>query len=376
MNPLRQLENHGQSVWLDFTSRSFVENGELRKLIAEDGVSGVTSNPAIFAEAIGQGTDYDDIIRQAAERRVTPRDAFEEIVVADIQAVADDLRETFERTHGRDGYVSLEVSPDLARDAEGSVAQANELWGRVDRPNLFIKIPGTVAGLTAIRQLTAQGINVNVTLLFGFSRYLQVVEAYLAGLEERLLAGRSVRWVRSVASFFLSRIDVLVDKKLEEIARIDPARASAAQALHGQTAIACAKQAYQAFREIHIDRRFQRLAASGAESQRLLWASTGTKNPAERDVRYVEALIGPDTISTMPRKTLEAFRDHGDPTPRLQEGLDKAQATIAALAKVGIDLEAVSRELEAEGVKKFAEPYGQLLGSLERKMSASAPSGR
>jgi transaldolase len=375
MNRLRQLATQGQSIWLDFTRRSFVQNGGLRKLIADDGVTGVTSNPSIFAEAIGEGDEYDAAIRQAAERHFSPQGALEELVLADIRAVADELRSVYTRTRGRDGFVSLEVSPRFAHDTEGSVTEAREFWDRVDRPNLFIKIPATTEGLAAIRQLTAEGINVNITLIFGLTRYRQVVDAYLAGLEERLLAGRDIHAIRSVASFFLSRIDVLVDKKLEEIARTEAAKAEKARALRGKAAIASARLAYQIFREVHADRRFQRLAARGANSQRLLWASTGTKKPEERDVRYLEALIGPDTITTVPPKTLDAFRDHGDPTARLEERLADAHLTLTGLNDVGIDLEAVSQELEDEGVKKFLEPYEKVLGQLEQKLSKFAAAG-
>ncbi len=379
MNRLRQLERHGQSVWLDFTSRSFVTGGELRKLVLEDGVTGVTSNPAIFGEAIVHGVEYDEAIRQAAERHLSAAKAYEEIVVEDIQAVADELRAPFERTEGRDGYVSIEVSPYLAYDTAGSVAQAREYWKRVNRPNLFIKIPATAEGLPAIRELIAEGINVNITLLFGLARYRAVVDAFMTGLEERLAARQPIGRVFSVASFFLSRIDLLVDTQLEEIARTNIARAPQAKALRGKAAIACARQAYQVYRGLHADRTFQQLAASGGNPQRLLWASTGTKTPGERDVRYVEALIGPDTINTMPRKTLDAFRDHGDPTPRLEEELDEARATLRALADVGIDLDAVSRRLEGEGVRKFIKPYDQAQAELDRKLagfSAAASPGR
>ena len=368
MNRLKQITKNGQSIWLDFTRRSFVAGGELRQLITEDGLTGVTSNPAIFDEAISHGDDYDDAIRQAAMRGLPAAEAYEEIVIADIQRVADELHNVFEDTQGSDGYVSLEVSPHLAHDTSGSVAEALELWARVDRPNLFIKIPATEEGLPAIRALIAEGINVNITLLFGLQRYRAVAEAYLAGLEDRLAAGHAIRHVASVASFFLSRIDLLVDPQLEAIARRNDELALRARGLQGKTAIACAKQAYQIYKEVCAGETFGRLAVAGARPQRVLWASTSTKNPRERDVRYVEALIGPVTINTMPLGTLNAFRDHGDPTPRLEENLGEVRTTLDALGEVGVDLEAVSRQLEEEGVRKFIQPFDHLHSELERKL--------
>jgi transaldolase len=351
-----------------------VSGGGLRKLITEDGLTGVTSNPTIFDEAISHGDDYDGAIQHAAERHASHDEAYAEIVIADIQAVADELRPVFDRTHGRDGYVSLEVSPHLAHDTAGSIAQAREFWARTNRPNLFIKIPGTVEGLPVIRHLLAEGINVNVTLLFGLDRYRAVVDAFFGGLEDRLAAGFPIDRVASVASFFLSRIDTAVDPKLKEIGGGHPEHAAAARALQGKTAIPCAKQAYHLYQELHGGRRFRRLVTSGARPQRVLWASTSTKNPQERDVRYVEALIGPDTINTLPLKTLDAFRDHGDPTPRLEEGLGDARATLRELGEMGIDLKRVSQQLEEDGVRKFIETFDHLHSGLERKLTAGSVS--
>jgi transaldolase len=376
MNRLRQLISHGQSIWLDFTRRNFVESGALRKLIDEDGLSGVTSNPDIFAKAFSAGDEYETSIQQAAKRGVPAEEAFEEIAIADIQRVADELRPTYNRLQGRDGFVSMEVSPHLAHDTSGSIRQARDYWGRIDRPNLFIKIPATAEGLPAIRALIAEGINVNITLLFSLTRYRAVAEAWLAGLEDRLKAGGKIDRVASVASFFLSRIDLAVDPKLDEIGRGDPDLAARADALRGKAAIACARQAYQIYREIVTGDRFRKLAAAGARPQRLLWASTSTKRPEERDVRYVEALIGPDTINTLPLKTLEAFRDHGDPTPRLEQGLDDVRATLRGLGEIGIDLEAIGRELEEEGVRKFNEPFDQLHAELRKKLAPGAARSR
>ena len=375
MNRLRQLTSHGQSIWLDFTRRNFVESGALRKLIDEDGLTGVTSNPTIFDEAISRGDEYESAIQHAARRGLPAEEAFEEIAIADIQRVADELRPAFDRTQGRDGYVSFEVSPHLAHQTEASLRQARDFWARVDRPNLFIKIPATSEGLPAIRGLIAEGINVNITLLFSLMRYRAVAEAFLAGLEDRLAAGGALDRVASVASFFLSRIDLLVDPQLEQIGRGSAELAARARALRGKAAIACAKQAYQIYKEIVADGRFRRLAAAGARPQRVLWASTSTKRPEERDVRYVEAIIGPDTINTLPLKTLEAFRHHGDPTPRLEQGLDEVRATLRELGEIGVNLEAAGRQLEEEGMRKFIEPFDHLHAELRRKLGARVPQG-
>lgn len=371
MHRLKQLTASGQSLWLDYIKRSFVAGGELRKLIAEDGLTGVTSNPTIFDDAISRGDEYESAIQHAAQRNKSAEEAYKAIVIADVQSAADELRSVFERTQGRDGYVSLEVSPRLAYDTEGSIAQAREFWERVARPNLFVKIPGTREGLPAIRRSIAAGININVTLLFGLPRYRAVAETYMAGLEDRLAAGQSVAHVASVASFFLSRIDLAVDPKLEDIAERGGELAARARRLRGQAAIASAKQAYQIYKELFGGERFRRLAAAGARPQPVLWGSTSSKNPEERDVRYVEALIGPDTINTMPRKTLDAFRDHGDPTPRLEEDLDGARTVLRELGEIGIDLDAVSQQLEKEGVQKFSTPFEHSLIELERRLAAT-----
>jgi transaldolase len=371
MNRLLQLTAQGQAIWLDFTRRNFVARGALRKLIAEDGLTGVTSNPTIFNEALGAGEEYEPAVQQAAQRGLSAEDAFAEIAIEDIQRVADELRGVFDRSQGRDGYVSFEVSPHLAHETAASLRQAREFWARIARPNLFIKIPATAEGLPAIRTLLAEGINVNITLLFSLRRYRAVAEAFLAGLEDRLAAGGRIDRVASVASFFLSRIDLAVDPQLDRIGQRSAELKGRTQALHGKAAIACAKQAYQIYREIVAGERFRQLAAAGARPQRLLWASTSTKRPEERDVRYVEALIGPDTINTLPLQTLEAFRDHGDPTPCLEQGRDDARATLRELGEVGIDLEAVGRQLEEEGVRKFIEPFDRLHAELRRKLASA-----
>jgi transaldolase len=366
-NPLIKLEAMGQSIWLDFLSRGMLVSGELVSLIQEDGVSGVTSNPTIFEKAIAQSSDYDDAIRKLARSGLPTAEIYEELVVEDIRMTADLLRPVYDRLEGGDGFVSLEVSPHLAHDSAGTLIEARRLWERVDRPNLFIKVPGTWEGLPAIRQLVREGINVNVTLLFGLPRYRAVAEAYLDGLAERAARGLPLERVASVASFFLSRIDVLIDPLLEKIAAEGGDRAPRAAALVGESAIACAKIAREMYREMVGGDRFTTLAARGARPQRLLWASTGTKNPAYSDVKYVEPLIGPDTVNTAPLETIAAYRDHGQPASRLELGTQEAKAVLERLADLGIDLEQVTRQLEDEGVDKFCRPFDSLMQSLERK---------
>lgn len=364
-NPLRRLHDFGQSPWLDFLSRGLIESGELARLIEEDGIAGVTSNPAIFEKAIVASNDYDDAIAELAAEGKNAQEIYEILTVEDVRSAADILRPMYDRTEGRDGYVSLEVNPHLARDTEGTLEEARRLWGKVDRPNLLIKVPATVEGLPAIEQLISEGINVNVTLLFGLPRYREVVEAYIAGLERRAASGSPVRGIASVASFFLSRIDVAIDPLLEEMIAAGGPKAEKARRLRGEVAIACAKVAYEIYRELFGGARFAALAERGARGQRLLWASTGTKNPDYPDTKYVEPLIGPDTVNTMPLETIEAYRDHGDPAPRLQEGLEQAHATLALLAEVGIDLDEVTAQLVEEGIEKFNRPYDKLLATLE-----------
>jgi transaldolase len=370
-NPLLRLEALGQSIWLDFLSRGMLVSGELVALIQEDGVSGVTSNPAIFEKAIGQSSDYDEAIKGLARRGLSALEIYEELVVEDIRMTADLLRPVYERRAGGDGFVSLEVSPHLAHDSAGTLIEARRLWERVDRPNLFIKVPGTWEGLSAIRQLAREGINVNVTLLFGLPRYRAVAEAYLDGLAERAARGLPLERVASVASFFLSRIDVLVDPQLEAIARQGGGAAQEAASLKGECAIACAKVARELYCEIMGGDRFQALAAHGACPQRLLWASTGTKNPDYSDVKYLEPLIGADTVNTAPLETIAAYRDHGQPALRLEQGAQEARHTLERLARLGIDLEAVTQQLEDEGVEKFARPFDSLLQALEHKRLAA-----
>lgn len=370
MNPLKRLQEHGQSVYLDEIRRSWLEDGTLQELIDRDGLRGVTSNPAIFNKAIAQSGDYAAAIAALAARGATVEDAYEDLVVEDIGRAADMFRPTYDGSGGRYGFVSLEVSPEVAHDEEATYAEATHLWRRLGRPNVFIKVPATLAGLGAIRRLIADGVNVNVTLLFGLERYERVIDAYLAGLEDRLARGEGLRGVNSVASFFLSRFDVHVDPLLDAMGT------PAALALRGRAAIAYAKVAYDVFsrRFSEADPRWRRLAGAGARVQRLLWASTGTKDPSYPDTKYVEPLIGPETINTMPLETLNAYRDHGDPATRVTEGLDEAKRVIADLRALGIDLEEVATRLEEEGVEKFVTPFRSLLRTLEGALREAAVS--
>jgi transaldolase len=361
-NPLRRLAALGQSVWLDYIERALLAGGGLERLIREDGISGVTSNPAIFEQAIAQHAEYDAAIAVLARRGASATEIYEALAVEDVCRAADLLGGVYVASGGRDGYVSLEVSPLLAHDTEATVAEAQRLWARVARPNLMIKVPATRAGLTAVEELIGAGINVNVTLLFGVARYREVMEANLAGLERRAATGKSLDRVASVASFFLSRIDSLVDPVLDR----HPAR-EAARGLRGQAAVASARMAYQHFQGCLASSRWQRLAARGARPQRLLWASTSTKDPAYSDVKYVEALIGPDTVNTLPPETVSAYREHGNPSRRLEEEPDAARALPGQLAALGIELDVVSEELERQGVQKFIEPYERLRAMLTRR---------
>lgn len=365
MNPLRKLQEYGQHVYLDELSRRMLEDGSLAQLISRDGINGVTSNPAIFQKAIADSTDYDTEIARLAGDGKSVDAIYEDLVVSDIQAAADAFRAQYDSSGGLSGYVSLEVSPLLAADTDGTLAEARHLWQRLDRPNVFIKVPGTAAGVPAIRQLTAEGINVNVTLLFGIERYREVALAFIEGLEARLEQGLPLAGVESVASFFLSRIDVLIDPQLQELA--DAGKGGASE-LKGKVAIANAQAAWLAYREIFEGERFGRLAAQGARPQRLLWASTGTKDPAYPDTMYVEPLIGNNTINTMPPATLDAYRDHGDPADRLDSGAAAGLEVLAQLKELGIDLDAATAQLETEGVDKFVTPFDSLMQSIRDQL--------
>ncbi len=370
MNALKALPDHGQAVWLDFLSRGFIAKGGLKKLVDEDGLRGVTSNPSIFEHAIGNSTEYDDAIAgMLAEHDRPAGELFERLAMEDIQKATDVLRPVFEATHGADGFVSIEVSPYLATDTKGTIAEARRLWGEIDRKNLMIKVPGTAEGLPAIQELIADGINVNITLLFAQAVYEQVVEAYLAGLEALAAKGGDVAQIASVASFFVSRIDTAVDKLLDEkIARAnDPDEKRRLNALKGKTAVANAKLAYQIYLRKLAGARWQALKSKGAKPQRLLWASTGTKNKAYSDVLYVEELIGPDTVNTMPVATMDAFRDHGKLRNSLEENVAEAQSTLDALARTGISLDAVTTQLVEDGVQLFADAADKLLAAVAKK---------
>jgi transaldolase/glucose-6-phosphate isomerase len=369
-NPVAALRAHGQSVWLDYIRRSLISGGELRRMVEEDGLGGVTSNPAIFEKAIGGSNDYAAAIdAMAAEPGRTAKEAFEVLAVKDIQDAADVLRPVYDRTQARDGYVSLEVSPELAGDTEGTLAEARRLWSRVARPNAMIKVPATPEGVPAIRTLLTEGINVNVTLLFARRAYEEVARAYLEAVEARVARGEDVSRLSSVASFFVSRIDSAVDALLDEKAQAaDGADKARLEGLRGTVAIANAKVAYQSHRRIFAGTRWEALARKGAQVQRVLWASTGTKNPRYRDVLYVEELIGPDTVNTVPPETLAAFRHHGRPRASLEEDVAGAQASLEALHAAGISLDQVTADLLADGLKKFVEPFTKLLGAVERRL--------
>jgi transaldolase len=336
-------------------------------MIKEDGIRGVTSNPAIFQKAIGDSDVYDEHIRKLALEGKGTDEIYRTLVVEDIQRAADLFRPLYDKSDCQHGFVSLEVNPHLAHETEESIREAREYWSLLDRPNVFIKIPATVEGLPAIKRLISDGINVNVTLLFGLPRYREVAEAYISGLEEREARGEPVEHVASVASFFLSRIDVLVDPLLEEKKNGGNRERELAQSIRGQVAIASARKAYQIYLEIFKDERFKRLAGMGASTQRVLWASTSTKNPDYSDIKYVEPLIGPETINTLPEETLSGYRDHGKPAARLEEDKVWSAKVLTTLADLGIDIDEVTQQLEDEGVEKFNKPFDRLMESIEQR---------
>jgi transaldolase len=363
-NPLLKIGTFGQSVWLDSLSRGMLTSGQLRRMIEDDGLRGVTSNPAIFEKAITGSRDYDVALRTLALQGKSAEEMYDTIVVDDVGVAANLFRPLFDRLDGRDGFVSLEVSPRVAHDTQATLAEARRLWREVNRPNVLIKIPGTDEGLPAIQQAIAEGININVTLLFGLSRYREVAEAFLSGMEARSSLGLPLRPVASVASFFLSRMDTMVDAMLDDIDRAGGPK-EVTETIRGRTAIACAKMAYQVYEDVFSKPRFDDLADRGARPQRLLWASTSTKNPRYRDVMYVEELIGPETVNTIPLETLDAYRDHGNPAPRLKDNLAEAREVLDRVIELGIDLEDVARRLEAEGIQKFVKPFDHLMSAIE-----------
>lgn len=370
---LHTLHAAGQSLWLDYIDRVMLGNGDLARRIREDALTGMTSNPTIFEKALAEGAAYDAQLR-TIPATASDREAFEAVACDDVRAACDAFRGVYDSTDAVDGYVSLEVSPDLARDAAGTVAEAHRLWARVDRPNLMIKVPGTVEGAEAVRQLIADGINVNVTLLFAVDAHARVIEAYLAGLEQRAAAGLPIDRIGSVASFFVSRVDSAIDKQLDGMIAANPADADALRALQGKAAIANAKLAYRLFTASFSGARWEQLAARGARVQRPLWASTSTKNPAYRDVIYVEELVGPHTVNTLPPATLEAFRDHGETRLTVTTGFAEAERSLAALEAAGVSLQAVTDRLLAEGLASFEQSFVTLLSGLARKRAALAAS--
>lgn len=363
-NPLAQLSKLEQSPWYDQMTRSLVTQGTLKKMIEEDGLRGLTSNPTIFEKAISGSKDYEDALRELVAKGASLDEIYDALVVQDIASAADVFRPVYESTEGKDGFVSIEVSPLLAEDTSGTVAEAKRLHAKLARPNVMIKVPATPEGLPAFEELIAEGISVNVTLIFAVEVYVQVVEAYLRGLEKRIAKGGAVNRVASVASFFVSRIDTAVDKKLESIAKAG--RPEAAEHA-GKAAIANAKLAYEKFQGLFSGARWEKLAAAGAQLQRPLWASTGTKNPKYSDVLYIDSLIGPHTVNTMPPATYNAFRDHGKPVVTITDDLKGAHELSGKLKELGVDMTEVTTELTAAGVKSFSESYNQLIAGIERR---------
>ncbi|MGA9213508.1 transaldolase [Kaistella sp.] len=358
MNPLNQIQKLGQSIWLDLLDREMMDSGKLQDLIDNDDLRGLTSNPSIFEKAISGSSDYDEDIVILSKKEDNNPAIFFDLAIADIQRAANLFKPVYEKTNGTDGFVSLEVSPYLARDTDATIEQVRDLWKRVNRKNVMIKIPGTKEGLVAIRECLREGININITLLFGLPRYREITEAFMGGLEDRLKEGNSIKEISSVASFFLSRIDVMVDPMLEQ---------KGAQNLKGKIAIASAKKAYQIYLEMISSERFKKLEEQGAQRQRVLWASTSTKDPSFSDVLYVENLIGKDTINTLPMETIDAFRDHGKVAETLTEDIDDSNKAMEDLEKSGIDIDKITEKLENEGIEKFNQAYDKLMISIENQ---------
>jgi transaldolase len=371
-NPLIQLKALGQSVWYDNIDRSQLNSGQFKRLLDEDGVVGVTANPTIFQKSISHGDAYDAQITQLIKERKSTNEIYEAIVLQDIRTVADILRPIYDSTNRQDGFVSLEVSPDLAHNTEGTISEVRRFWKMVDRPNLMIKIPATQEGIPAVRQALTEGINVNITLIFSIEFYRQVTDAFLTALEDRNAEGKDISHIASVASFFVSRVDTLVDKLLEDKikATSDSAEQQMLKSLEGKAAIANARLVYQDFKRIFGTPRFETLKHSGAQLQRPLWASTSTKNPAYRDVLYAEELIGPNTVDTMPLETIENFRDHGRVRLSVEDDIPQAKAELAALEEIGIHYDQVTQQLLDEGVQKFADSFHELFLGIESKKQA------
>ncbi|MGC2695092.1 MAG: transaldolase [Candidatus Angelobacter sp.] len=368
-NLLLELQKFGQSVWLDYIRRNLITSGELQRLIDQDGLRGITSNPSIFEKAIVGSTDYADFLDHLRAQGLSTGEIYERIAVRDIQDAADLLLPAYKSTKRRDGYVSLEVSPTLARDTQGTIEEARRLWKTVSRPNIMIKVPGTPEGAPAVRQLISEGININITLLFAQEAYIKVAEAYIAGLEDALKAGKDISGIASVASFFVSRIDTLVDSLIDSRLKSvsSPEEEQLLRSLQGKVAIANAKQAYRSYQQIIAGERWKALAARGAQTQRLLWASTSTKNPTYRDVLYIEELIGPDTVNTIPPATMDAFREHGIVKRTLDANLTAADKTMNDLEKAGISMKKVTEQLLEDAIKLFADAFQKLLSAVEQK---------
>lgn len=368
-NPLKELLNYGQAMWFDYIRRDLFTTGKLTKLISEDGLRGMTSNPAIFEKAIADSNLYDDILKSLAARKDLDTTArYEQIAIRDIQEAADTLRPVYDESNFRDGYVSLEVSPYLARKTQETIDEARRLWKTVKRDNVMIKIPGTTEGIPAIRQAIGEGININVTLLFAQDFYEKVAEQYIGGLEDLAAHGGNLKKMAGVASFFISRIDTLIDSMINEKLKTtnDPVQQALLKSLLGKVAIANGKLTYQSYERIFSGSRWEALKAKGAQTQRVLWASTSTKNPAYRDVIYVEELIGPDTVNTMPPATIDAFRDHGKLRNSLTEDIPSAKKTMADLERAGISMKQVTDKLTDDGVKLFADAFDKLLAAVEK----------
>jgi transaldolase len=363
--PLHQLSALGQSVWIDYLSRDLLHSGELARMMREDAVVGVTSNPTIFQKAISTGNAYDDQIREALSETEDPKQIFIQLAARDVGEASDVLRPVWDETGGLDGYVSIEVDPTLAYDVEATVAEAVRLHGLIDRPNVFVKIPATQPGLAAIEEMIAKGKSINVTLIFSLERYAAVAQSYLRGLERLVASGGDPAKVASVASFFVSRVDTEADRRLDELGGHDE--------LKGKLAIANARLAYQVFKELFSGERWEFLSSKGATPQRCLWASTSTKNPAYSDVMYVEKLIGPATVNTMPEETIVAFQDHGKVELTLEKGVRKAERLLEELAEAGIDYEDVTETLELEGVQKFADSFAELLEGIRARSGELVP---
>ncbi|ADE15918.1 transaldolase [Nitrosococcus halophilus Nc 4] len=367
-NSLLALHELGQAIWLDGIDRQRLMDGTLERLIEADGIAGLSTNPATFEKAIEQDENYQAAIEKEAKAGHSATEIYERLLVEDVRLAADRFQSLYRQTEGQEGFVSLEISPLLAHDTEATVNEARRLWQWVDRPNAMIAIPGTKAGLPAIEQLISEGINVNVTLLFSVGRYLEMTHAYMTGLEKRLAAGQPIQRVASVASFFLGRIDLKVDRLLDEIAKEkDPQRVELARGLRGKAALASAGFAYERFEEFHGKPLWEHLAEQGGRKQRLLWASTSTEDPLYSDIKYVDSLIGPETVNAMPIATLEAYREHGQPEIRIWTAVHEAPEIMHRLAELKIDLRIVDENLEKEGIAQFIEPYQQLLATLEQR---------